>query len=64
MNGADGFEAVSRETLKYSPGNESGVPKTSSAGEQPMSSFTVFLHARGIKGNSSTQFVESVQRGF
>ena len=30
MNGVDGFEALSRESLKYSPGSESGVPKTSS----------------------------------
>ena len=60
MNGFDGFEAVSRESLKYSPGSESGVPKTSSASEHPMSSLTVFLHARRIRGNSSTQFVESV----
>ena len=60
MNGVDGFEAVSRESLKYSPGSESGVPKTSSAGEHPISSLTVLLHARRIGGNSSTQFVESV----
>ena len=60
MNGVDGFEAELRESLKYSPGTESNVPKTSSAGEHLMSSLTVFLHARRIRGNSSTQFVESV----
>ena len=59
-NGVDRFEAVSRESLKYSLASESGVPKTSSAGEHPMSSLTVFLHARRIRGNSFTQFVESV----
>ena len=48
MNGVDSFEAVSRESLKYSPGSKSGVPKT------------VFLHARKIRSNSSTQFTESV----
>ena len=60
MNEVDGFEAVSRESLKYTPGSKSGVPKTSSSGEQPMSTLTVFLHVRRIRGNSSTQFVESV----
>ena len=67
MNGVDCFETVSRGSLKYSPESESGVPKTSSADEQPMSYFTVFLHARRVRGNSSTQFVESVlvaKRGF
>ena len=60
MNGVYGFEAESRESLKYSPESESGVPKTSSPGEQPMSCFTVFLLVRRIRGNSSTQFVELV----
>ena len=56
MNGVDGFEAVSRESLKYSPKSESGVPKTSSAGEHPMSSLTVFLHAR----KDQRQFIHPV----
>ena len=64
MNGVDGFEAVSRESLEYSPGSKSDVPKTSSAGEQIMSSFTVFRHARRIRGNLSTQFVVTSKEVF
>ena len=47
------------ESLKYCPGRERSVLKTSLAGEQPKSSLRMFIIERKIRGRSSTQLVVS-----
>ena len=63
MKGVVGTGHVSEETSKHCARSDKGVPKTSSAGEQPKSSFMVFFQAGRIGSWSSTQLEVSYGHG-